>query len=144
MATVYEIEHVIAAASQFTGAVPSLSSATFSALDAEGQRTFVDAAGDQTPGDAGGEFDFPFSANAILWKVDRVHLDVGAGATWILKVVRATGAEVEVGTSTGTAAYILNDVATLGRGDKLVLTTTDATLEMRASVIARPIITVAA
>lgn len=143
MATVYEIEQLIAATSQYDGGAPELAGDALSALDAEGKRVFVDSAGSQAEGDKGGLFDFPIAASAILWKVERVFLVVGAGAAYTLKVVSGS-TKTTVATATGAGSYILNDVATLGRGDKLELTTTGATLAMKARVIARPILTLPA
>jgi hypothetical protein len=141
--TVYEIEHLIAASSQFTEGAPALGGTALKASDAEGKRTFVDASDAQVEGDAGGLFEFPFAASTVLWKIERVFLVVGAGATYTLKVVSGSD-EVTIASASGSAAYILDDVATLGRGDKLSLLTAGATLAMKARVIARPILTIPA
>lgn len=143
MATVYEIKQLIAAGSQFDGGAPELAGDVLTALDAEGSRSFVDIANAQVPGDKGGLFDFPVAASALLWKVERVFLVLGAGATYTLKVVSGSD-EIVVSSGTGAAVYLLDDVASLGRGDQLVLTTVGATLAMKANVIARPIITLPA
>ena len=68
---------------------------------------------------------------------------VGAAATYTLKVKSGTD-EVVVSTDSGTDAYILDDVATLGRGDVLTLLTASGAVAMKARVIARPIIHVPA
>lgn len=144
---VYEIEHLIANGSDFNEAAPALSGNAFNSADFEGKRTFVDQSAPpvQVEGDAGGLFSFPFSANTLLWKVERVFLVVGVAATYTLKVKSSTDTdEVIVSTDSGAAAYILNDVATLGRGDVLTLLTASGAVPMKARVIARPVIMVPA
>ena len=146
MSTVYTIEQLVAAGSQFNGNAPALSGSPLLYLDSDGKRVFVDSANDQVEGDAGGLFAFPFVGSSVLWKIDRILLFLNPGTTsYTLTLSEATLPYTPAATQTlqlaaGTGSVLLTDVATLAPTEVLTLVTSGGTGHLAARVTARPLI----